>query len=173
LMNTFDTSFTIHPSGDSSTDLSTTLMPVIGPGDSTGWVTHQLNLTPFINHPTPIRIAFRYVSTDIDAGAWTIDNIQTSPISLFTPELPGLRPDLALIGTLSENQLSVTCRCPENGDYTISLWDMSGRKLMTRSSGLRQGENKIVLPCPDFASGIYLLEVGNEQYRKVVRVVRF
>ena len=173
LMYTFDSSFTILPAADSAVDLTTTLAPVIGPGDSTGWVTHQLNLSSFIGYSTPIRVAFRYISTDVDAGAWTLDNIMTSPVTLFEPELPGNPTNITFSGTISDNIVSITYRCPANGDYNVILWDLAGRRLLKQDIPLHQGDGTFSLPCSDLTPGLYLLEITNGQYRKVERVVRY
>lgn len=50
----------------------------------------------------------------------------------------------------------------------IELFDLMGRKLLSKKVVLRTGENRVDLPC-DYASGMYFLRFGNETQKIVIQ----
>ncbi len=172
MMFTLDTTWVTPVMSDSNADVTSTLAPVIGPGDSSGWVTHELNLTPYKSFPT-IRVAFRYVSTNTDAGAWTLDNINTSPfhLSVSGPQLVANSLNIAVAD--AGESLQLFYNAPETGNYFVRLWDMNGRLMTSDAIYLNAGEGKYNMPTGPVLPGIYSLELWNAQYHAITKVARY
>lgn len=172
VMFSLDTSFSIPVMSNPDTDISLALTPLIGPGDSSGWVTHELSLTPYKTLPT-IRIAFRYVSTNTDAGAWTIDNVNTSPFHLATGRPRDVPANLEISAYVGEGNIQFCYHAPESGSYWADLWDMNGRSKIQRHISLTQGEGRYTLEGASLLPGVYSLHIWNAQYISTCKIVVF
>ena len=174
VFRSLDTSFLIPVVANPDTDLSLALVPVIGPGDSAGWVTHEVNLTGFTSTTIPpIRVAFRYVSTDVDAGAWTLDNINLTPISLKSSNLGNLNHNLNIIGSKCDQGILLKYTVPASGYYDLALTDMNGRTVLKQSVYLTEGTGNYTLNCGSLNSGIYSLQAWNGQYHSTTKLAAY
>ena len=159
----------VIPTSDSNLTLA--LTPLIGPGDSSGWVTHQVDLSPY-KFLSYVRVGFRYASSDTDAGAWTIDNVNTSPFSLHVQQMAAAQKTLNLIGGLTQDgSLMVYYLAPEEGAYSLTVTDMNGHDVLQTNVSVIAGRGNFTLPIDGVASGIYILRLFNKDYSAYSRVL--
>jgi len=119
-----------------------------------------------------IHVGFRYASSDTDAGAWTIDNVNTSPFSLRVQQMAEAAKMLNIIGGLTQDgSLQVYYLAPEAGTYNLSITDMNGHGVVNTSVSIMAGRGKLNLPVDGIASGIYILRLFNKDYNAYSRVL--
>ncbi len=68
--------------------------------------------------------------------------------------------DVTLISS-DPSKLDVIIKAPEAGTYVVSLINMNGQPLVTRSVQLEQGMNLVSLPTADLSAAIYMVRVHN------------
>ena len=152
-------------------DVTTALFPIIDSLDSLGWVTHQINLTPYKAANPMVYIAFRYTSTTGMAGAWAIDNVNTSPYSLYTPIIhPTEASAFALQGYKTDNNLNIVYTTPEPGTYSVSLFDATGRLVQGKSVGSTGITQSARMDVSQLKPGIYILKMWNGSYSATAKV---
>src|SRR6185295_16196005 len=59
--------------------INLTITPALSNADSANWVTHQIDLTNYVDTPM-FYVAFRYTSGTTSGTAWYIDNVRLSSI---------------------------------------------------------------------------------------------
>ena len=59
----------------------------------------------------------------------------------------------------AQQTVSVKISSPEPDQATITMYDLSGKKLTTHHSTLNAGKNELTWPVQDLKSGIYLVEI--------------
>lgn len=150
---------------------TTSLMPLFGNGDESGWVTHQADLTPF-KHLVPLYIGFRYVSASGSVGSrWYLDNVMTTTTPNAIGEVAQAGNN-TISGNIADGCLTVfTSGNLQQGNYELALFDLNGRKLFTdkldiRNSGARFTLNNIFVP-----PGIYVLKMSKESDFLTTRIV--
>ena len=146
-----------------------TMAPIISNADSFGWVTHEVNLTPYKTYPS-IYIAFRYVSTNMAAGAWAIDNIYTTTIPLNVQNSKITNSNIQLTGSCIDNQLIINYSTPELGKYYLALYDITGKEVVRKEIETTETNQKLSLPSNQCSRGLHILKMWNETHNAVVKV---
>lgn len=151
-------------------DLTSALSPIIGHDDSLGWVTHFLNLTPYkVAHPH-IYIAFRYISTNTAAGAWTIDNVNTTSFPLESKLLPEKANASKLSASYFDGDLTVHFKTSASGNYNIELFDLTGRSLFKNEiETIDKTENSYIIK-QQIKNGLYILRMWSSKEMQTVKV---
>ncbi len=143
-------------------DISDALFPIIDSLDSLGWVTHQVNLTPYKGTSPLVYVAFRYTSTTGMAGAWALDNVNTSPYSLYTPIVhPAASSAFALQGYKSGGNLNIVYTAPQIGTYTLALFSADGRLVQDKSISSFGVTQSTKMDVADLKPGVYVLKMWN------------
>jgi len=148
---------------------SLTLTPVIGPGDSTGWVTHQVNLTPYKS--APFYVAFRYSSNNTIGTKWYIDNVLTTtvPLGINDPQKQNI--SLSVIGTPSTSQIKITYGPAAAGTYDLVLYNMMGQVMSRQALDVPPGTTVYTLDNLTLCPGMYFIRMGNGSSYGVVKAV--
>ena len=153
-----------------SNNVTSALSPVIGNADSFGWVTHQISLSPYKSNDSVI-VAFRYVSTTTMAGAWTIDNVFTSPFSMGVESLQRKNNAILLTANSQYNQLDISFTTPQTGSYFLALYDITGKEVLKQNIDAAGGKESIILQDAHNPKGLYFLKMWNEQSMGIAKVV--
>jgi hypothetical protein len=152
------------------TDLTPSMMPIISMGDSSGWVTHQVELTS-MEIMGPIYLAFRYVSATDAVSTWYLDNINTSTIGLNVPETAGGVLPLTIIGNSTRNNISFAFN-PQNPDkYDLAIYDMIGRMVHQEVLSISAGSGSHAISGLNLNPGMYCLRINGEQYHGIAKVM--
>jgi hypothetical protein len=164
------TKYTVPDSaGVDWTDLTSTITPVIGNDDSTDWVTHSVDLTPYKN--APVYVAFRYTSTTSKGGIWTLDNIMTTPFPLNIKDAATEKIPFSLVGICTREQIPVAFNAYSDDTYSLTLVDMVGREIRKESVKVYGGYNTYTITGLSLQPGIYCLRLSNGYRSAVIKVV--
>ncbi len=110
------------------TDISSGILPVIGSGDSSGWVTHEVDLTHY-EGSGDFYIAFRYVSANTTGSAWYLDNVNTTTSSLEVAAIEKSMLPVTVIGNSTSSQITLSYSTEYAGAYQLAMYDIMGRKV--------------------------------------------
>ncbi len=150
-------------------DLTDACVPIVGNADSFGWVTHQLDLTPF--KASPLYISFRYTSTTSDAGAWTIDNVHLTTFLVNVNNITVEPLPIEVIGNSTKNKISLSLKTTVEGNYNIDIFDLLGRTVYKNKIVLNAGKQNIEINDFENAAGMYFIKISNEKNYGVVKAI--
>jgi hypothetical protein len=145
-------------SQDSSLD--TSLNPVINEDDSTGWVTHRVNLTPY-KSIVPLYVAFMYTSATTTGSTWYLDNINTTIFPAGISKITKNTLPLTVIGNSTSSQISFSYTTSLSGIYDLVIYDMVGHKVYEADMNAQQGKAIYTIDGLSLHSGMYLIKMGN------------
>jgi len=160
-----DSSF--HTFNDSVTS---DVIPGFSYMDSTGWVTHQVNITAYKGIGI-FYLAFRYTSTTTDGSIWYLDNVNTTSSPLLITDLNKEKLPLTIIGTptTSEIKLSYTtaaaCMC------NLSVYDMIGRQVHKEQFSAKGGAGTYTISGLNLVAGMYLVKLDDGSNYGVTKAV--
>lgn len=77
--------------------------------------------------------------------------------------------DLKLINPVKENKLNVQVAHRYSGTYLVSIFSYDGKSITSFETTLQEGSNAIPF---DFRTGNYLVEVKNDSFSKIFKVVK-
>lgn len=149
-------------------DLTASVNPLFGNGDSTGWVTHQANLTPYKN--TPFYVVFRYTSTSSTGSAWYLDNVNTSTTRLETPVITGNEISLSGSGNSNSQDITIYFTAPAAGTYNLILYDLTGQLICNKIIHAATGYQTYSLDEVNLHSGIYFARLTNDAYSGIAKI---
>jgi len=153
------------------TDFADSTFPLIGEGDLSNWVTHQVNLTSFKTR-APFYLAFRYISPDTAGTVWYLDNINiatNSILKISNVNVPAL--SLKVIGYPASSQINLSCTAETAGAYHLEMYDMMGRLLYKDVSNRQQGNFTYNINNLNLQPGMYLVKMSNEYSYTTCKVV--
>ena len=153
--STFDTA-----GGHTFSDVSGALTPLFGNDDSTEWVTHVANLTPF-KTTTPLYIAFRYTSTTTTGSTWYLDNVYTTPFSTQVSDPQKNSLSLDVIGSSTSSRITLSCKTTSPGLYQLAVYDMLGRQMYKGETNMKSDKTTYTIDGLDLAPGMYLVRMSN------------
>lgn len=153
------------------TDVTPGIIPVIGEPDSSGWVTHEVNITPLKGYGN-FYLAFRYVSNDSSGSVWYLDNINTDTASMTLDVTYAIHNGLQLsvIGVPSASGVLVSYTVPEAGVCSFTLYDMMGREISRQEVQGGVGTSTFKIDAP-LARGMYCLKLSNKTNYIVTKVL--
>lgn len=145
-------------------------LPIFGQPDSTDWVTHQINLTPY-KYLSHLYVGFRYASATGTATAsrWFLDNIYTTTSPLAVGALTVDIASFSIVGIPTTEEISVLCIIRQPGPYDIAVYDMVGRQVYKEQLRLPGGKTSATLRSLHLSPGMYMLKLSNEQGYSVTR----
>jgi hypothetical protein len=143
-----------------STDVTLAITPLISITDSTHWVTHQVDLTPF--KASPFYVAFRYTVAATTGNMWHLDNINTTGITLAVLDRGvGILP-LTVIGNSTPDKITLSYTGEEGSRYHLSVYDLLGREMHQEMVAGRSGATVITINDLNLKPGMYVVKMGNE-----------
>lgn len=131
------------------------------------------NLTAYKS--TPINIGFKYVSTATptpNAEEWTLDDISITDGPLGVPTFTLNQSEFYVLGYAVDNQLNLMLESQKSAQYQLTILDMLGNQVYTNSIKTNEGKNKIQLQLPTLSSGLYMVELRNNEARGVVKFIK-
>lgn len=160
---------TFQSLGDS--DLTFGAAPVIGnSGDSSDWVTHEVDLT-VLEGEGNFYIGFRYTGTTATGSIWYIDNVNTSTTRLYTPNVTPNRLPLTVVGQSTYSQIVISYSSPDASSYQLGIYDMFGREVHKEMLNARGGFETYTIGGLDLTPGMYFLKMGNGKNFNATKVV--
>ncbi len=157
-----------------ATDITAAMMPVFSNDDVTDWVTHQANLTPFKNI-VPLYIGFRYTSAAGTTGnRWYLDNILTTTTELFlsvNPDINNTTTPLTFSGSITDNNLTISCHNSFPATYNLQLLDITGRIIHSQSLNLPSGTSTHNIGGLPVSTGIYIARLFSEHTQAKAKIL--
>ncbi len=155
------------------TEITSFVTPAIGPGDSSGWVSHEVDLTPYKS--VPFYVAFRYGADASSGNIWFLDNINTSDSS-YTLALPGKQQTVLPIkfaGTGSSSQVNVNFGAIAPGVYNLALIDLPGRDIFKAALNINEGTTSYDITGLNLHPGMYIIKMsGTNSYGAAKVMIR-
>ncbi len=146
--------------GTTYSDRTSFISPTFGNDDSTEWVTHSADLTPYKN-TVPLYVAFRYTSTASTGSTWFIDNVFTTT---FPTQLSGPGKEKLLVnvvGMSTSSSITLSCTSDVPGPAKLGLYDLVGRQLYSEDIMLENSKSTHMISGLNLASGMYLIRLSN------------
>ncbi len=152
-------------------NLTPGMTPVFTNRDSTGWVTHVIDLTAF-ETPSSFYIAFMFTSTATTGSIWFLDNVllTTHNITLNEQEVMDSEVKISVLGKSTPDRIEIGIANSE-GDYQLALTDMAGRVVYNKQINIQGSNSKYIISGLNLSSGMYFLKMGNRLTFKVAKVV--
>lgn len=141
-------------------NLTPSLNPIFTSNDSTDWVTHEVDLTPYKSF-VPLYVAFVYTSTDLAGSTWYLDNIHTTIYPASTPKVIKYTLPLTLIGNSTRSEITFSYEIKLPGIYHLSVCDIMGRKVYEENIIATTGNTTYTISGLNLHSGMYFLKMGN------------
>ncbi len=141
-------------------DLSTTIAPPFGIPDSSGWVTHFVNITRY-KDSGDFRLGFRYTSSATAASKWYLDNIYTSEVN-EVPEVGSSLLPLTVIGNYIPGQITISCSLPSAGSYELAVYDILGRNIRQETIIAKEGLLQHTIDGLYLQTGMYVIKLSGE-----------
>ncbi len=148
-------------SGGLATILTPALAPLFGNADSSDWVTHQANLTPWA--AVPFYIAFRYISTTSAGSIWYLDNVNTSTSRLQISDVNRDALQLEVLGNSTSNNISISCLGYAQAYYYLQLYDLMGRLVYKDYLMINDAHPVIHIDGLGLKSGLYIIKMFNDE----------
>lgn len=142
-------------------DLSTTIAPPFGIPDSSGWVTHFVNITKY-KDSSAFRLAFRYNSSTVIASKWYLDNIYTSEVN-EVPEVGSSLLPLTVNGNYIPGQITISCSLPSAGPYELAVYDIMGRNIRQETIIAKAGQSQHTIDRLYLQPGMYVVKLSGER----------
>jgi len=158
MAGTVDTLFGI--SSLDTFNLTRSLSPVFTSGDSSGWVTHEVDLTPYKNI-APLYVAFMYTSTTTTGGIWYLDNIHTTIYPVQVPHIIKDELPLTVVGISTSSQITLSYKAANTGVYHIAIYDILGHIAHEEDVNATQDNTTYIITGLNLHSGMYLIKMGN------------
>ena len=150
-------------------DASASLTPAISSSDSSGWVTHQIDMTPYIDSNN-FYMAFRYTSTSTTGTAWFIDNVNLTTVSLVDKITRNILP-LTVIGSCTSNKIELSYSVLLAGNYQVAIYDMLGRQVYAGQVLAQTGTEYHTIDGLNLRPGMYCIKMGNENTYGVTKLM--
>lgn len=163
---------TPYSPGSPTTDLTPGVTPIISSFDSLGWVTHQVDLSPYAGLGTPpFYIAFRYVSSNSSGSKWHLDNINVT--SITTLSVSGALKEKSLPGIISStsSQIVFSYSTETAGICPLTIYDMVGRKVYTGTLNIQAGTTNYTLSDLNLHAGMYIMKLENKNNYSATKVM--
>jgi hypothetical protein len=150
-----------YTSGDPS--LATwTALPTSVPSDTSWKGIFNTSLAAY--KTSPFVVAFKYSSTaaaTANAEEWNIDdvNITTGTVSINNTTLANA--NVSVVTAITNDVLNVMIASQQADNFTINVYDVTGKTIKTQQVNVTQGNNKFAIALPAIANGVYLINVSN------------
>jgi hypothetical protein len=155
--------------GSPKAKIDSVMAPVISVGDSTDWVTHEIDITPY--KYSPIYIAFRYTSGNSDGVNWYIDNVNTSDAHLGITETAANEMSVKVLGNGTGSDVNLMVSTYEQGMHRMVITDVVGRVVYDENKELTLGSQQVSLRGLDLKAGMYFVKLTNGNSAATAKVV--
>ena len=145
----------------SDTDITGASLPLIGSGDSSAWVTHEIEITRF-EVVGNFYIGFRYTGTTTTGSIWYLDNVNTSRYSLHTENVQTSYLPLTVVGQSSPDQITIAYSTPHALYYQLGVYDMMGREVYKETLNAAGGFENYTISGLHLRPGMYCIKMGND-----------
>ena len=142
--------------------------PVIGPGDSAGWVTHQIDLSAHRFYL--FYAAFMYTSVNTFGTDWYIDNVLLTTWPLAVGDVASHKIPLTVIGTATAQEIKLSYNVSP-GQYDIVVYDMMGSAAYKETFIAGQGQQRHIIADANLAPGMYCIKMSNASGYGVVKAM--
>ena len=169
------TNYIDSPMTDSAlfTDFSDSAAPLIGNGDVSGWVTHQVDISSYKIF-SRLRIAFRYTSSNSSGNEWFVDNVNISTRSLASLHVVNLDEQniqFRVVGFSTPDKITLSYSAAQAGSGHLALYDMMGREVYKENITLAAGQNTHTINDLGLVPGMYVIKLGNAVAYSVAKVM--
>ena len=141
-----------------ATEVTGALSPIFSNDDSTDWVTHIADLTPF-KGVHPLYVAFRYTSTTTTGSTWYIDNVHKSTFPVGFTDLAKEVLSLNVIGKSTSSTITLSYEAGSPGLCELAVYDLMGRQLHLEQMMLQKTKTTHTISGLDLAPGMYLVKM--------------
>lgn len=142
------------------TDLTSSVSPLFGNGDSTDWVTHEADLSGLII-AGDFFVSFRYTSPAESGSVWYIDNVHTSTSRLNVQDVDKRVRSLKVIGIPTSSSISFSYTAAASGAGHLAIFDMIGREVYREELSLHTGSSVYQLSGMNLLPGNYILKLAD------------
>lgn len=141
--------------------------PTFGVADSSGWVTHVVDITNL--KAMPFFISFRYTGTTVLGSTWYIDNVNISD----TPAaISHLEKSMMNLRVNKEGQnITGSYYSSNGGNYDVYLYDLNGKCLIHEVLQASKGNNTFLLSKLMPAVGLYCLRISDGENAATVKIL--
>jgi hypothetical protein len=132
------------------------------------WERRTIDLTPYAGSPS-VKIAFRNIS-GYENNLY-LDNINILGFTVGVEPTKTLKQLVALYPNPATNELQIGYNAQEGGEFSVKIYDISGRMMDSLSFSANQGKNEWKVDVSDFANGIYIFQLENGTSRSTEKVI--
>ena len=150
-------------------DLTAYMSPIITNQDSSGWVTHFVDITQF-KGMGDMYMAFRYTSTATTGSIWYLDNVRTTATN-GVPERTNINDALSIIGKSTSDRCTISFSSNEAAPAMLYIYDMPGKMVYKEAITMKQGRQEYTVNHPNLRAGTYFVKLENVQTFGVIRMV--
>jgi len=145
--------------------------PIFSNPDSSGWVTHEADITS-LKGSKPFYIAFRYTSSTTTGSIWYLDNVNVTTISVLgvAQNKNELLP-LTVIGNSTRDEITIAYNANVAGRYSIAIYDMVGRQVHDEIINAQAGTAQYKISGLNLGSGMYCIKMGNENTYGITKAI--
>lgn len=130
--------------------------------DDTDWRMHQIDLTPY--NAKPLYVAFKYTSSATEGSIWYIDSVFTTGIPAAVSSISKQELPLTVVGIPNSNSIDLEYTLPVAGTYTLNLFDITGRCVITQRFTDVAGVHRTNLKDVYLSPGMYIVRLGNDRF---------
>ena len=160
-----------NPDSGAHVDLTPTMMPLFSNGDSSGWVTHVVDLSSYKS--SPFYIAYRFTSTASTGSIWFLDNVLITPYNI-TLNANNTKIDakhLVIVGFPTRNEINFSFESEQDELNHLTIFDMMGRQVYQELLKTNAGTGNYKISDLNLLPGMYILKMGNEHGYEVTKVI--
>jgi hypothetical protein len=140
---------------------------------ATDWTLFSnISLAPY--KTTPFYLAFKYESMAASGGAqeWSLDDIKIKAgTGTGIESRKNNTMGLAVLGEANTGRIALGLTIKEASAISISVYDITGRKVYGASSNMQSGFNKYVIENISLNAGLYVIRVNDGKQYDVVKTM--
>jgi hypothetical protein len=152
--------FAATDSGTKGIGLDDYLSPIFNENDSTDWVTHQVNLTPYTAFGNFV-VIFMYTSTEAKSSVWSLDNIFTTTIPLEVAN-PIRKPfQFSASGSVSTGNITISYAPLKMEPHDVLICDIVGRVVHRETLNPQNRNEAHTIHGLNLSEGLFLVKMWN------------
>lgn len=132
------------------------------------WANRSIDLTAYAGSPN-VKIKFRNIS-GYENNLY-LDNINILGFPVAVEPTKSLKQMVSLYPNPATNAIQIGYNAPDNGDFSIKIYDISGRMIENLSFAANQGKNEWEIEVSDLANGVYIFQMENGVSRSTEKVI--
>jgi hypothetical protein len=152
----------------SSIELTSTLLPVFGPDDSSDWVTHSINMTAYESFGD-FYLAFRFTGTDTTGSTWFLDNIYTTTAPLIVPSINTGKFSINASGSSGTGRMTISYEVLNSEPFALSIYDLLGREVCKQTFTPKNYVGSHTIDDLNLRPGLYFVRMSTSNASRVAR----